>query len=35
LRQYPQATVAKEPGHRGARNKRLKPLRGECRVKPV
>ena len=25
----------KEPGHRGAQNKLLKPLRGECRVLPV
>jgi hypothetical protein len=31
----PPMTVAKEPGHRGARRKPLKPLRGECRVFPV
>src|ERR1700730_17508753 len=28
-------TVANKPGHRGARRKPLKPLRGECRVVPV
>jgi hypothetical protein len=27
-----ETTVAKEPGHWGARIKPLKPLRGECRV---
>jgi hypothetical protein len=31
----PPMTVAKEPGHRGARNKVLKPLRRECRVFPL
>src|ERR1700730_1390695 len=32
LRDFPQATVAKEPGHRGARSKPLKPLRRESWV---
>src|SRR5713226_5861276 len=31
-RSNPPMTVAKEPGHRGARRKPLKPLRGECRA---
>src|ERR1700737_974213 len=31
-RSNPSMTVAKEPGHRGARRKPLKPLRGECRA---
>src|SRR5260370_5768256 len=34
LRRYPQATVAREPGHRGARRKPLEPLRGESRLNP-
>src|SRR3984893_1796988 len=32
LRDFPKATVAKEPGHRGARSKPLKPLRRESWV---
>jgi hypothetical protein len=28
----PQATVAKEPGHRGEHEISCKPLRGECRL---
>ena len=28
-------TVARKPGHRGARRKPLKPLRGESRIDPV
>ena len=35
LRQHPQATVARKPGHRGERVISRKPLRGECRVIPV
>ena len=31
----PGATVARKPGHRGDRDIRRKPLRGECRVIPV
>ena len=31
-RSNPPMTVANKPGHRGARSKPLKPLRGECRL---
>ena len=35
LRRLREATVAKEPDHRGEREVSRKPLRGECRVIPV